>query len=529
MIAAIYSRKSKYTEKGESVENQIQICKEYAVKLGISDFIIYEDEGYSGKNIDRPGFLKLLKDAENNKFSLLICYKLDRISRNVADFTSLIKELEQYSISFISVRDQFDTSTPIGRAMMYISSVFAQLERETIGERIKDNMIELSKTGRWLGGNTPLGFSSQKICYYDNNLNKKSMYKLTPVPEEIKIVKLIYEKYLNLGSIFKVVRYLNAKNIHLKKNYYADSAYVSEILHNPVYATASIEVYNYFNKYGTLIFGDMDNIHGIMPYNRRKHGRYKNPESEWIIASAAHEGVISGNTWVDVQLQNKRNKCTPPNLGNSSVSMLSRLLFCDICGSPMCIRYGVKRKNGTRPYYFTCSAHILNKYQCSNKSVSLSFVESSVIDGLKEMTVDYAAIISILSNKSGFRKNVLPAEELLNSEKLLLKNESLIGGLTTELSCLSPDARDILSAKIKELNKENSKLKSIIHELKKQNNNSDDIKNLIDKICTHSLTFSDVLDNCKTQADRRYVMSEIIEKVYWNGHTREIKVKLRSC
>lgn len=529
MVAAIYSRKSKFTEKGESVENQIQICKEYAVRLGVSDFLIYQDEGYSGKNLDRPGFSKLLNDVKNNKFSLLICYKLDRISRNVADFTSLIKELEQYSISFISVRDQFDTSTPIGRAMMYISSVFAQLERETIGERIKDNMMELSKTGRWLGGNAPLGFLSEKMCYYDNNLNKKSMYNLAPVPEEINLVKLIYEKYIRLGSIFKVVKYLNNNNIHLKKNYYADSVYVSEILHNPVYATASREIYDYFNKFGTLIFGDMDNIHGIIAYNKKKHGRYKNPESEWIIAAAAHKGIISGKAWVDVQLQNMQNKYTPPNLGSSSISILSKLLFCDICGCPMCIRYGVKRNNGTRPYYFTCSAHILNKQQCSNKSIRLSRIESLVMDGLKEMTIDYAAVISILCNKNKLKKNPLPAEELLNSEKILLKNEALIKSLASESAGLSPEGRKILSDKIEELNKENSKLTLVIQEMKNKNRSSDDIKTLIDKVCNHTLSFSDVLDNCRTQADKRYLINEVIEKVYWNGDTREVKIKLRGC
>ncbi|MDF2880925.1 MAG: resolvase protein [Clostridiaceae bacterium] len=529
MIAAIYSRKSKFTEKGESVENQIQMCKEYAVKLGVTDFIIYEDEGYSGKSIDRPDFLRLLKDAENNKFNLLICYKLDRISRNVADFTSLIKELEQYNISFISVRDQFDTSTPIGRAMMYISSVFAQLERETIAERIRDNMMELSKTGRWLGGNVPLGFFSEKAWYYDNNLNKKNMYKLTPIPDEIKLVKLIYDKYIKLGSIFKVVKYLNNNNIHLKKNYYADSVYISEILHNPVYATASKEVYDYFNKSGTLVFGEMDNIHGIMSYNRKRQGRYKNPESEWIIASAVHEGIIPGKVWVDVQHQHKKNRFLPPNLGNSSVSILSKLLFCDMCGSPMCIRYGVKRKNGTRPYYFTCSAHILNKYQCSNKSVSLILIESSVIDGLKKMTFDMNTIMSMLSNKYTFEKENLAEKELLNSEKLLLNNEALIRSLIVESPSLSTEAHKVLSARIEELNKENSKLKSFIQELKSQNKNSADISSYVNKICSNTLNFSDIFDNCKTQADKRYLINEIIEKVYWNGNTKEIKIKLRSC
>ena len=151
MIAAIYSRKSKFTGKGESIENQIQLCMDYGKNIGITEFLVYEDEGFSGGSTDRPKFKDMLSDARNKKFDCLICYRLDRISRNVSDFSALIEELNKLGVSFISIKEQFDTSTPMGCAMMYISSVFAQLERETIAERVKDNMYELARTGRWLG------------------------------------------------------------------------------------------------------------------------------------------------------------------------------------------------------------------------------------------------------------------------------------------------------------------------------------------------------------------------------------------
>src|SRR3712207_3673241 len=151
------------------------MCKNYAKRiLSINEFIIYEDEGFSGSNINRPKFKELLLDVKKNKFNVLICYRLDRISRNVADFSSTLELLQSNNISFVSIKEQFDTSTPMGKAMVYIASVFAQLERETIAERIRDNMLELSKTGRWLGGQTPLGFNSKKITYFDNELKERS-------------------------------------------------------------------------------------------------------------------------------------------------------------------------------------------------------------------------------------------------------------------------------------------------------------------------------------------------------------------
>ena len=155
---AIYSRKSKFTGKGDSIENQIEMCKEYITNTIGKDieFTIYEDEGFSGGNLDRPRFKKLMAAIKSKKFDILVCYRLDRISRNVADFSSTLEVLQSNNCSFISIKEQFDTSSPMGRAMIYIASVFAQLERETIAERVKDNMLELAKNGKWTGGKLSL-------------------------------------------------------------------------------------------------------------------------------------------------------------------------------------------------------------------------------------------------------------------------------------------------------------------------------------------------------------------------------------
>ena len=127
----IYSRKSVYTGKGESVENQVEMCKEYiSDKLPNAkqaEISIYEDEGFSAKNTNRPQFQQMLKDLKRIRPQYVICYRLDRISRNVSDFSSLIEELNHQNISFICIREEFDTSKPMGKAMMYIASVFAQL------------------------------------------------------------------------------------------------------------------------------------------------------------------------------------------------------------------------------------------------------------------------------------------------------------------------------------------------------------------------------------------------------------------
>ncbi len=308
--AAIYTRKSIYSSKGESIENQIKSCKDYLLRDNIDKFLIYQDEGFSGKNINRPQFKTMLNAAKEKTFNILICYRLDRVSRNISDFSRLIDELNDNSISFISVAEQFDTSKPMGRAMMYIASVFSQLERETIAERVKDNMLELSKGGRWLGGRVPTGFKSTAITVFDKYLNERTLFKLCPVKEELEIVQLIYIKYIEDKSLTKVAKYLLQKNIKTKLNNDFSKVTIAGILHNPVYVRATQDVISYLNKKGLETLGVPDGIHGMLSYNKRKGktGPYREC-TKWIYAIAKHEGVISGAIWIEVQenLQRRRN------------------------------------------------------------------------------------------------------------------------------------------------------------------------------------------------------------------------------
>ncbi len=228
---AIYSRKSKFSAKGESIGNQIELCKEY-IKMHYSpneydtEITVYEDEGYSGGTLERPHFQNFLKDEKRNPFNVLICYRLDRISRNIADFSNLMNEITKLETSFVSIKEQFDTKTPMGRAMMYIASVFAQLEREVIAERIRDNMLELAKTGRWLGGEAPTGYSTARyeivnvIEQNDNNIlenRKRKACKLITNEEEKNTILLIGQKYLELKSLSQLEMYLMKNNIKSRK------------------------------------------------------------------------------------------------------------------------------------------------------------------------------------------------------------------------------------------------------------------------------------------------------------------------
>lgn len=309
MKIAIYSRKSKITDKGDSTINQIELCTKYAQEFfqNISDIFTYVDEGFSGGNTNRPMFKQMMQDAKENKFNVLICYRLDRISRNIAQFSNTYEILQKHHIEFVSVKEQFDTSSPIGRAMLSIAMVFAQLERETIAERIKDNMHELARSGRWLGGRCPTGFKSKAIEYDDCNGTSKKAFKLSPIPAEVRLVTMIFDLYITYQNLRQVESYLLNLGIKTKNNCNFSAATIRDILINPVYACADPDIYHYFKAFNANLSGnliDYDGQYGVAAYNRtdqsHKSGKAKSID-QWIISIGKHKGIIPGHKWIQVQ------------------------------------------------------------------------------------------------------------------------------------------------------------------------------------------------------------------------------------
>lgn len=363
---AVYARKSKFTGKGKSVENQIKICTEYAKSHLINNgeeinIEIYKDEGISGKDIvSRPGILKLISDIGQGKIQVVICYRLDRISRNVKDFSELVTKLSASGAGFISVNEAFDTRTPMGRAMMYIASVFAQLERETITERITDNMYALAKTGCWLGGRTPLGFTSARIEETDNTGRKISRYCLEAEENETDIVKLLYDKYLELGSLTKLETYLINNNYHTRDGKFYGRYTLKSILSNPVYCVAGKVIYKYLVANGYSIYTEQklfDGTKGLMAYNKNnckaKGKRINNPE-DWIIATGMHKGLIPQETWINVQDRLKNNSGKSYRYPKTIGALLSGIVRCGRCGSFMRPKGGRTASSGEKRYYYQC-------------------------------------------------------------------------------------------------------------------------------------------------------------------------------
>lgn len=530
MKAAIYSRKSKFTGKGDSIENQVQMCKDHANNLGIHEFEVYEDEGFSGGNIDRPQFQKMLKDAHEKKFDTLICYRLDRVSRNIADFSTLIEELQKLSINFISIREQFDTSTPMGRAMMYIASVFAQLERETIAERVRDNMIELAKSGRWLGGQPPLGFKSEKITYIDSEFKERSLVKLVPVHEDLEVVKFLYSKYIELGSVSQVRKYLLQNNIKTKRNKDFSIHTLISALRNPVYVKANDEVIAYLKDNNISTVGNPNGKKAILTYNKQDSRRVAKDKSEWVAAITKHEGIIEANTWLKIQKQIDLNKDSFTSLGKSNVGLLTGLLRCKKCKGPMKITYGSKQKNNDkkRRYYYNCVLKCNSGgVRCSSKNAPGEELDKKVISKLKNLTLDSGLLFkqlkdfrdeSLSNNKSETECKALKQKMSANQESI----QNLVQQLSMNENSI---AAEYILKGIEKLDSENKQLNIRLINLELESDTNSQSSFDLELMMKTAKEFNQIIDTADFKL-KKYLISTIVDFVEWNDETREAEIHM---
>lgn len=521
MIAAVYSRKSVFTCKGDSIENQIQLCKDYAENYlkdkDITEFIIYEDEGFSGGNTNRPGFKKLIEDAKTKKFQVLICYRLDRISRNVADFSSTLEILQKNNIDFVSIKEQFDTSTPMGRAMVYISSVFAQLERETIAERVKDNMYELAKSGRWLGGQTPLGFDSEKITYLDSELKERNVVKLIPNEEELIRVKYIFDLYSKEKSIHKVLRECLSLNITGKNGGDFQAMSIRDILRNPVYVKSNHEVLKYFEKQGCCVVG-MPNGQGLLTYGKTSND-HEADKNNWIIAVAKHNGLIDSKVWLEIQrLLDYKSKPSNKKIGTSKTALLTGILKCSKCGSSMRVSYGKIRNDGTKNYYYTCTMKANSgKTRCDSQNLLGPLVDDAVIDKLENVKTNYL-VEELLKQRD---KNSSKDNKLIELNKKIDIYNKKIENLLSKLSYADESVTKYIIDEISNLDKEKNYSLNELNKIKCDKSTSEISNEDIDYVIDCAKNFKNLYNSCETMLEKRLLIESIIEEIKINGETGE--------
>jgi site-specific DNA recombinase len=207
---AIYTRVS--TEHGldqefNSLDAQYEAAAAYIKSQAHAGWNLirsrYDDGGYSGGSTDRPDLQKLLDDIRARKIDVIVVYKVDRLTRSLADFAKLVELFDAHGVSFVSVTQQFNTTTSMGRLTLNVLLSFAQFEREVTSERIRDKIAASKRKGLWVGGNLPLGYEMKDG-------------KIAIVEEEAELVRSIFRRYLELGSVNELLRDLKERNIRTK-------------------------------------------------------------------------------------------------------------------------------------------------------------------------------------------------------------------------------------------------------------------------------------------------------------------------
>ena len=527
----IYSRKSVYTGKGESVENQIEMCREYiSAKIPESDkaeIVVYEDEGFSAKNTNRPQFQKMLRDIKLNKPEYVVCYRLDRISRNVSDFSSLIEDLNSYNISFVCIKEEFDTSKPMGKAMMYIASVFAQLERETIAERVRDNMLMLARTGRWLGGTTPTGFTSEKIQEIIIDGKIKTSCKLKDNPEELKTIDCILEKFLELRSISGVSKYLIKQGIKSRTGKIFSLLGIKEILQNPVYCIADEDAWEYFTEHHSDVCfekTECSNKYGLLTYNKRDYRKKNAPRQgmdKWIVAIGKHKGRISGKKWVAIQniLKDNIPTGTKPAIMHNDYSLLSGLIFCDKCQSRMFAKQRSGKGGNRELYYYICNNKLRGGLKlCDCQNLNGQQADDIVCEYLMQYTDENSGIYKLLEKLKQDLQGQTQKSPLSVLDDKITKCNSEMDNLINTLSHgnLGTAFIERVNARIMELDKELASMKEEKKRLQKDVSVITDREIQVDMLSTALSSFKDNFHTLSIE-EKRTLIKLMVKKIVWDG------------
>lgn len=368
-MIAIYARKSIEKENSISIDTQIEYCKSVIKPDERNEKVVqFVDNGYSGGNMNRDGFQKMMKQIMQGKITKVIVYKLDRISRSLVDFVNILQTFKDSGVEFISSQEAFDTSSPYGELIVKILMVFAEFERTSIINRITQAYAHRSEMGFYMGGRQPYGF--ELVPTVISGIKTK---KLNPIPEEIEQIKYIFEVYsLDNISLRRLMNNLIAKGIKPTHGSEWSTSKLSTILKNPLYVKADADVYEYYDNHGTQMVSGVEEFtgeRGAQLYGRTKHEADSAEWSDMKLVLMPHEGIINSEVWLKCQRKIEKNKQIGNSLSNKT-SWLAGKIVCEKCGHTMTTIKGKINKEGEIRRYFNCTGRS-HKKSCTGPKVSV--------------------------------------------------------------------------------------------------------------------------------------------------------------
>jgi len=402
---AIYTRKS--TDEGldqdfNSLDAQRESGEAYVASQKSEGWQClpnaYDDGGFTGGNMDRPALKRLLADIDAGKVDCVVVYKVDRLSRSLLDFARIMEVFEQRKVAFVSVTQQFNTATSMGRLVLNVLLSFAQFEREIIGERIRDKIAANRRRGKWTGGTPILGYDVDR---------SEARPKLAVNAAEAARVREIFLLYLKHGGLLPVVQELAARGWL-----------------NKAWRTKTGE------HMGGRPF-DKCSLHALLT-NPLYVGQVRHKDN---IYAGEHEAIVDTDVFERVQALLQRNgRSGGLEVRNRYGALLKRLLYCKACDKVMVHHF--TGRNGKRYRYYTCTHAIKSgRKACPAKSLPAAEIERVVLDRIRCIAEDAKLRADV----------VRQARELANADLTELQKERR--GLERDLARYHAELRRLAGRK----------------------------------------------------------------------------------
>ena len=472
MAIVLYARKSVERENSISCETQLEYCKS-VIKPDERDekIITFVDNGFSGGNVNRDGFQKMMKLVRQGKVKKVIVYKLDRISRSLSDFVNILQEFKEHKVEFVSSQESFDTSSPYGEMIVKLLMVFAEFERTSIINRVTQAYAHRSEMGFYMGGRQPYGF--ELVPTVIHNVKTK---KLNPIPAEVEQVRYIFEVYAQENvSLRRLLDILVAEGKQPLNGSSWTTAKLSTLLKNPIYVKADSDVYDYYDRHGVQMVTDVSLFtgeYGAQLYGHTKHDPSSPDWSDMKLVLLTHPGIVDSDIWLRCQRKLEKNRQIGNSVSNPT-SWLAGKVICEKCGHTMTTIKGKANKSGEIRRYFNCTGRS-HKKTCTGPKVTIyaEDLENMVYECISAKLADLKEM-----NRTTKRGDTAEVNELKLKIKAIEKSEKqlldtmLAGGFNDDLLALA-------NQKATQLKRDRLALYERIEDLKSREDETDVVVNL---------------------------------------------------
>lgn len=438
MAIVLYARKSVERENSISCETQLEYCKS-VIRPDERDekIITFVDNGFSGGNVNRDGFQKMMKLVRQGKVKKVIVYKLDRISRSLSDFVNILQEFKEHKVEFVSSQESFDTSSPYGEMIVKLLMVFAEFERTSIINRVTQAYAHRSEMGFYMGGRQPYGF--ELVPTVIHNVKTK---KLSPIPAEVEQVRYIFEVYAQESvSLRRLLDILVAEGKQPLNGSSWTTAKLSTLLKNPIYVKADSDVYDYYDRHGVQMVTDVSLFtgeYGAQLYGHTKHDPNAPDWSDMKLVLLTHPGIVDSDIWLKCQRKLEKNRQIGNSVSNPT-SWLAGKVVCEKCGHTMTTIKGKVNKSGEMRRYFNCTGRS-HKKTCTGPKVTIyaEDLENMVYECISEKLADLKEMnrTTRKGDTAEINELKLKIKAIERSEKQLL-DTMLAGGFNDDLLALA--------------------------------------------------------------------------------------------